>query len=165
MRKTITLLLAASLVLSACATIRDSRVNPLNWFGQSRSERVERPESTNPLIPRRGGLFSRDNREEVYDGRPFEQVTDLTVERVPGGAILRATGNDFLRAMEGVVITALLNSIRLTNKDPRENAASIPLHRAITEAVQQRDGAAAEQRMENHLVDTWQRLESYVSDS
>ena len=92
MRKTIPLLLVATLVLSACATIRDSRVNPFNWFGQSRSERIAQPENTNPLIPRGGGLFSRRVKEDVYYGRPFEQVTDLTVERVPGGAIVRATG-------------------------------------------------------------------------
>ena len=119
MRKTIPLLLVASLLLSACATIRDSRVNPFNWFGQSRSERVERPESTNPLIPRRGGLFSRDNREEVYNGRPFEQVTDLTVERVPGGAILRATG---LAARQGYY------AVQLTP----ENEAEEPVDGVLT---------------------------------
>ena len=93
MRKTLTLLLAATLVLSACATVRDSRVNPFNWFGQSRSEPIAQAENTNPLIPRSGGLFSRGSaEEEVYVGRPFEQVTNLTIERVPGGAIVRATG-------------------------------------------------------------------------
>lgn len=80
-------------------------------------------------------------------------------------AILRATHNDFLRAMEGVIFTALLNSIRLTNKDPRENAASIPFHRAITDAVLTRDGDAAEARMEDHLADAWRRLGEYVKDT
>lgn len=80
-------------------------------------------------------------------------------------AILRATGNDFLRAMEGVIFTALLNSIRLTNKDPRENAASIPFHRAITDAVLKRDGDAAEAGMEDHLCDAWQRLSEYLKET
>ena len=92
MRKTLPLLLAATLALGACATIRDSRVNPFNWFGKSRSEAIVQTENTNPLIPRSGGLFSRPAKETVYLGRPFEQVTDLQVERVPGGAIIRATG-------------------------------------------------------------------------
>lgn len=93
MRKSISTLLVATLVLSACATVRDSRVNPLNWFGQSRSEPVEVVENTNPLIPKRGGLFARDReRAAAYQGRPFDQVSDLRVERVPGGAIVRATG-------------------------------------------------------------------------
>jgi DNA-binding FadR family transcriptional regulator len=79
-------------------------------------------------------------------------------------AVLRATGNDFLRAIEGVIFTALLNSIRLTNKDPRENAASIPFHKAITDAVLDRDGDAAEASMERHLEDAWQRLGEYMKD-
>lgn len=103
MRKTLPLLLAAALVLSACAAVRDSRINPFNWFGQSRSEPIEAAENTNPLIPRRSGLFG-NNREEVYLGRPFEQVTALTIERVPGGAIVRATG---LAARQGIYAVQL----------------------------------------------------------
>ncbi len=94
MRKTLTLLLVSSLALGACGTVRDSRINPFNWFGPARSEPVTATEvSTNPLIPRSSGLFSRPLLSEVtYAGQPFQQVTDLTVERVPGGAIIRATG-------------------------------------------------------------------------
>lgn len=94
MSKTVSLLLVATLTLSACGAIRDSRVNPFNWFGQARSAPVEQQEQTNPLIPTRGGGFFAGARaeEEAYDGTPFDQVTDLTIERVPGGAIIRATG-------------------------------------------------------------------------
>jgi hypothetical protein len=100
MRKTFILLLLST-VLVACGSIRESRINPFNWFGQSRSEAiVPVEENTNPLIPRRGGLFSRGRaREAVYQGTPFEQVTDLKIERVPGGAIIRATG---LAARQGI---------------------------------------------------------------
>ncbi|MEW9918782.1 hypothetical protein AB2B41_04165 [Marimonas sp. MJW-29] len=105
MRKTLPLLLAATLVLSACATVRESRINPFNWFGQSRSERIEQAENTNPLIPKGGGLFSFNRPEtQVYLGQPFEEVTDLTVERVPGGAIIRATG---LAARQGIYAVQL----------------------------------------------------------
>ena len=100
MHKSLSLLLVATLVLSACASVRESRVNPLNWFGQSRSEPVQVVENTNPLIPRRGGLFARDReRAAAYQGRPFDQVTGLTIERIPGGAIVRATG---LAARQGI---------------------------------------------------------------
>ena len=100
MRKTLSLLLAATLALSACAAVRESRVNPFNWFGQSRSEPIAQPENTNPLIPRSGGLFSNARAQDaVYAGTPFEQITDLTIERIPGGAIIRATG---LAARQGI---------------------------------------------------------------
>ena len=120
MRKTIILLLVSSLTLTACGTIRDSRVNPFNWFGQARSEPVEREENTNPLIPKGNSLFSRPGREEVvYVGRPFDQVTDLRVERVPGGAIIRATG---LAARQGIY------DVQLTP----ENEEEVPVEGVLT---------------------------------
>jgi len=38
MRKTFSAILVSTLVLTGCATVRDSRVNPFNWFGTARSE-------------------------------------------------------------------------------------------------------------------------------
>lgn len=100
MRKVLTAALIATLLVSGCATIRDSRANPFNWFGRSQSEPVEQtadPAAANPLIPaRRGGLF-RNRRErlaEVDLTTPIATVTALRIERVPGGAIIRATGED-----------------------------------------------------------------------
>ncbi len=105
MRKTFILLLAAALTLSACGYVRDSRINPFNWFGRSQSVPIAGEVNTNPLIPQRGGLLSGFRAEEaVYAGRPFEQVTDLTIERVPGGAIIRATG---LAARQGIYAVQL----------------------------------------------------------
>ena len=94
MRKTLSILLISTLTLTACGTVRDSRINPFNWFGQSRSVPLQK-ENTNPLIPEKqgGGLFAGlRERNALYVGLPFEQVKDLTIERVPGGAIIRATG-------------------------------------------------------------------------
>lgn len=77
MRATLLAFLALTLTLSACGAIRESRFNPLNWFGRSEASRVEeaqafaRPTETRPLV---------------------DQVTAMTIERIPGGAILRATG-------------------------------------------------------------------------
>ena len=97
MRLLTTSFLVATLTLSACGVVRDSRINPFNWFGNSRSVPIERDSraETNPLIPQneRGGLFrSVRDSVEVYTGTPVDQVTDLTIERVPGGAIIRASG-------------------------------------------------------------------------
>ena len=97
MRLLTTSLLIATLGLTACATVRESRINPANWFGRSQSEpTVRRSEETvNPLIPteRRTSLFkSLRNTVEVRNGQPIDQVSDLVIERVPGGAIIRATG-------------------------------------------------------------------------
>lgn len=133
MRKTLLVLSAATLALSACAGIRESRVNPFNWFGQSREAPVAEAENTNPLIPRGSSLFSRSRADvDVYAGRPFEQVTNITVERIPGGAIIRATGlaarqgiyevqltpeNEEIEAVEGV-LTFRLEGIRPTRATP-----------------------------------------------
>ncbi|TQV79326.1 FadR/GntR family transcriptional regulator [Denitrobaculum tricleocarpae] len=75
------------------------------------------------------------------------------------GAILRAAQNEFLIAMEGMIYSALLSSIRLTNKDPRENEASIPFHRRVYEAIATGDGPLAEAVMEQLLSDANERLE------
>ena len=61
--------------LAGCARIRDSKVNPFNWFGRSAEvEKVVLPEK--PADPR--GLV--------------QQVVSLTVEPIASGAIVRATG-------------------------------------------------------------------------
>lgn len=73
-------------------------------------------------------------------------------------AVLRAADNEFLLAMESAVFSALLISIRLTNRDPRENEESIPFHRAVADAILARDAAEAEARMERLLADARLRL-------
>lgn len=80
MRKPLIAIMALSLTLSACGGIRDSRINPFNWFGRSEartsssreeSQKFVRPEDWRPLV---------------------DQVTSMSVEQIPEGAILRATG-------------------------------------------------------------------------
>lgn len=63
-------------LLAACGSVGASRFNPANWFSGS--------EET--LVPP-GGF------PEMTDRRPMvAEVTELAVERFPGGAIIRATG-------------------------------------------------------------------------
>lgn len=68
---------ALLLALGGCAAVRDSRANPFNWFGQSREVAT--------LEPAGGWPGMRDNRALAAD------VTELAVERMPGGAIVRAS--------------------------------------------------------------------------
>ena len=73
-------------------------------------------------------------------------------------AVIKAAHNGFLTAMEGVIYSALLVSIRVTNKDPRENGASVPFHREVYEAIAARDGDLAERLTEKLLSDASRRL-------
>jgi DNA-binding FadR family transcriptional regulator len=54
--------------------------------------------------------------------------------------IVRACGNDLLERMSHVVVSALLVSFHATSRLPGRAEASLPLHRAILEAI--RDGNA-----------------------
>lgn len=70
-------MLVVALTLGACASVRESRLNPLNWFGRSQAG-----------APAQAVLAG-----EVVDPRNLvDQVTELEVARQPGGAIVRATG-------------------------------------------------------------------------
>ncbi len=95
MQKLTILVLVGVLTTGACST----RLNPFNWFDGGRSEPVQAPrevEETNPLIPERErvrlNLFGFRDKDEEYPGGPVDQVSGLVIERVPGGAVIRATG-------------------------------------------------------------------------
>lgn len=79
MRRPLTALLALTLTLGACGAVRESRLNPFNWFGRSEAREATAAERAQYRRP-------ADRRPLVAD------VTALTVEPIPGGAILRATG-------------------------------------------------------------------------
>lgn len=67
-------LLGSLVATMGCSTIAESRFNPFNWFGRSQSVEAAAP-------------------AEVVDPRPLvDEVTRLSVDPTPGGAILRATG-------------------------------------------------------------------------
>lgn len=69
---------AVVLTVSACATVRESRFNPFNWFGRSQETRM---------------VAADDGR--LADGRQLvAEVVELKVEPMPGGAIVRATGRN-----------------------------------------------------------------------
>lgn len=117
MRFTVVALILSTLLLSACGGgLRDSRLNPANWFGRSTSVETDpgtvrtadgRVQQVNPLIGERGqsqlvsanrkvttersGLFG-GKKEKIYRGTLISQVTDLNIEPTATGAIVRAVG-------------------------------------------------------------------------
>lgn len=86
MQKSLSVLLISAVVLSGCG---NSRLNPKNWFGRSQAVPVASATDVNPLIPRKKRLLKRDTS---YQGTLVGEIRDLTIERVPGGAIARVTG-------------------------------------------------------------------------
>ena len=71
-------MLALTLTLGGCGDFNESRFNPRNWFGKA--EPAPQPYDPEQFEPRR-------------DPRPLiDQVTALSLDKIPGGAILRATG-------------------------------------------------------------------------
>jgi len=73
-------------------------------------------------------------------------------------ACLEAAHNDFLLPIAHAIRTELMTSMRVTNRDADENRrVSLPLHRAIRDAIVARDPAAARLAMQRHLDDTDRR--------
>ena len=112
MTKPLFTLLLATLVLTGCSTVRDSRINPFNWFGRANSQPVNAAqEDVNPLIPARRASAFFAKREASYEGALVGEVTQLQIERRPGGAIVHAVGvADFQGAFEVKLIKDEANS-------------------------------------------------------
>jgi len=74
--------LSAIMLLGACATVRNSPVNPFNWFGRSKADPVATATAT-----------TTGPNTTIQDDRPMmNQIVALSVDRMPGGAIITATG-------------------------------------------------------------------------
>lgn len=75
MKVSLTVALSASLVLASCGFVRDSKLNPFNWFGKS--------EPTETLV----------SVEKPADPRSLvDDVLSMEVEPYSGGVIVRAKG-------------------------------------------------------------------------
>jgi len=96
MRKPVLLIAAASVALVSCGW-SDSRLNPGNWFGNSREVVVQGDAApTNPLIP---APKATAKREEPDRHILIESVTEMRIERTTSGAIIYASG---VGVMQGV---------------------------------------------------------------
>ena len=71
--------------LSGCASLRESRANPFNWFAKSEPAVVD-PATLRPLVPAHKRIRTVDRRGLV------DQVVALTVAPADGGALVQATG-------------------------------------------------------------------------
>jgi DNA-binding FadR family transcriptional regulator len=69
-------------------------------------------------------------------------------------AIVRACGNDLLERMSHVVVSALLISFHATSRLPGRAKASLPGHRAILEAIRDRQSQVAGQAMRRLVART-----------
>ena len=86
MRHTLTLILCLGLVLTGCARLAESRLNPLNWFGRSAPVVATTADGQiQPLVPP-GQAAAEDTRGVI------NQIVDLQIEQTSSGAIVRATG-------------------------------------------------------------------------
>ena len=118
MRLQLLIAIVLSFALASCGTVRESRINPLNWFGSSTStsnevESVVAEDGTvtqvNPLIGerRQSQIKNKTNRstsvsdqirifgdddEGPYLGTLVDQVTSLDVKRTTTGAIVSVSG-------------------------------------------------------------------------
>ncbi|GEA02256.1 GntR family transcriptional regulator [Alteromonas sp. KUL17] len=80
-------------------------------------------------------------------------------------AVLRAAHNEFLTSMEGMIYSALLVSVRITNQDPRKNSDSVKFHRDVYEMIANGDGVGAETLTAKLLNDAIRRLKEAFGDN
>lgn len=75
MKRSLTVAVAALMVVTSCGMVRESRLNPFNWFGRSEPSQTVAasitPEDPRPLV---------------------DDVTNMKVEAYSAGVIVRATG-------------------------------------------------------------------------
>lgn len=79
--------------------------------------------------------------------------------------VLQASGNPFFGPVANVVSSALLVSLRVTNRKPVDNATSVPIHQRVLKAIIARQPAKAEAAMKRLLEDAAQRIGQYVRPS
>jgi DNA-binding FadR family transcriptional regulator len=73
-------------------------------------------------------------------------------------ACLHASKNDYLSPIAHAIRTEMMASLRITNRDPKLNRSiSLPLHKAILDAILVRDPEGAAEAMRRHLDDTERR--------
>jgi DNA-binding FadR family transcriptional regulator len=73
--------------------------------------------------------------------------------------VLHASGNPFFAPVVNVVNSALLSSLRVTNRKPADNVTSVPVHQRVLKAIRARDPDKAEAAMKALLSDAAIRIE------
>ena len=124
------------------------------------------------IEPKAALLASRNGTAEDYKSieeaiHKMSETVDSAEAFVEADAnfhrlILLATDNEFLSAMDGIIFTSLLSSIRLTNRDAKQNEASLSLHQDVANSIFAKKSEEAEQRMFHLLSDAKVRLTAEV---
>lgn len=76
-------------------------------------------------------------------------------------AVIRAAHNELLTAVEGIVYSALLMTVRIC--DPREDGECLPLHRDIADAIAAGKADKAESAMASLLANAEKQLARYTT--
>jgi DNA-binding FadR family transcriptional regulator len=79
-------------------------------------------------------------------------------------AIIRATGNELLWPLGAIIETALATSFRLSSAHWDGPIHSLPLHRAILDAIRERDPEAAHAAMQRLLADAANDVRRALAD-
>ena len=77
------------MLVTGCASIKESRINPLNWFGKSEPVTVLNDGTAATVLP---SLAPRKGYPNFVDTRPLAPViSDVNVVKSASGAIITAT--------------------------------------------------------------------------
>ena len=79
--------------------------------------------------------------------------------------ILHATGNPLFAPVANVIGAYLGSSLRVTNRQPEDNRASVPIHQKVARAICDRAPARARSAMKAHLDHAAARLERALDAS
>jgi DNA-binding FadR family transcriptional regulator len=79
-------------------------------------------------------------------------------------AILHATGNPFFAPVANVISASLESSLRVTNRQPADNHASVPVHQKVLKAIYARKPSKAQAAMRSLLSDAAQRIENALGE-
>jgi hypothetical protein len=128
-RSRIAVMAVLCLTLGSCGAIRESRFNPLNWFGRSQSQET---------------LTTLDGQEALADNRALvTQVTSLTVDPLPTGAIVAAGGlpptqgwwdAELVAENDGDPVDGVLTLRFVVGEPPGPRRSGTPQSREVTAA-------------------------------
>ena len=79
--------------------------------------------------------------------------------------ILHATGNPFFAPVANVISASLESSLRLTNRQPADNHASVPVHQKVMKAICARKPTSAQAAMRSLLNEAADRIENALREA
>lgn len=108
------------------------------------------------------GLISQACEEMERTADDLEAF--LAADRRFHTEILHATGNPFFAPVANVISASLASSLRVTNRQPADNRASVPLHQKVMKAICARKPTRAQTAMRTLLDDAASRIESVLEE-